>query len=777
MQANATQETVLQVQVRPQRIGVLLPWNATPEQALKAIHLLTVVWGGRYCPIIPCGTEEDQIDFTKQWLRDTCPDFICAVDVEHKFWRTVTNECCRPLRYYEVGDEPLHVLVRGFAPDPVTFDAVKKYILSSHPGLETSVFVHLDVEGKDVENVAIAATFGYLPEGYGQDTVTQLKGVALNAGPDKQISTYLNSLTRTRALTLLDAGSYSLGSNTVQGDDFVVPPTIVLFSNCGASLAHFWAVRMQYDSYGFRVLAFPSKSVGDADSVKMLAEAMKRIAERATFCRIRALPEIAERANQLARRLRPRLRTAGVKHVDVDIDSVFTSLPVVTGCQRASSVPSTKSASGYRFALPSPFPMEFLDSRESWMVDLIKDEETGRNVAESVLPSFRVTAHEALNAPNPPSARQSAIDPLRFHLDTVSVRANKKETIAQIHLPSAHELIGEHLHECGYKLVIDDKRPLYERAIETFGSLHEASQSCREPFRPLLLILKEGEILEDHLKRKAKLGKTKRVPADASEIRNWYKKTPIRGRLGEIRFQEHYNDFHPKPDKVLNVLDYWHKRKIVERVFCMPKCPFCRRQSWIQAIDLSSKINCTYCDRALSVGTSIKIGYRLNPTVSAAMDAGAIPVILTGQFLRNLTIRGFQWIPGFPIEGQDIDIVALCDGHLVMAECKDRQKAASKAKSWGEVQAQFERLIETARKCSVEAVFLASMSNRYPAKLRNLVKSASDRTMTVHLLTGADLETGYRKGKGNRRLKIHDYLPSNAVPKRRKRPGTREMKL
>jgi ribosomal protein S27E len=421
------------------------------------------------------------------------------------------------------------------------------------------------------------------------------------------------------------------------------------------------------------------------------------------------------------------------------------------------------------------------------MVDLLKDEDTGRAPGENIPPSFHVTAHEVLNSPAPPSAGQSAIDPLRYSVDVVSLRAKKEKGLAKCHLPTGLELIGEHIRECGLRPVDDDKRPLYEAVVGLFGSLYEAAQSCREPFRTMLLAMKDRELLESQIREKARLGKTKRTPAEAPFIRNWYKKDPIRARLGEERFREHASICHPPADSPLNALDYWRDKGVVGQVFLTPKCPACRRQTWVGSIDLSAPVICRDCGRPIPIGGSVEVGYRLEPIVGAALDDGLVPVALTGEFLRNLTHQGFQWVPGFRFakagKEQDIDIVALCDGHLVMAECKELGSTKPSVKTWSKVGKQFEGLIETARDCSAEAVFLASLAWSYPPGIRELVKSANDEKMSVHLLTRADLDKGHRKGMrrigGERKevwLHIHDFLPAQPRP-RRKRRGKREVRL
>ena len=785
---NGPRQTSLVVRIRPQRFAVLIPWEATVEQALKGIHILTVVWGGRYCPIIPCGETPEQIECGKQWLADLSPDFVCGIDVEHGLWSRVALKRCRPLRYHQVGHDTLHSLFRGVSPDPITADAVNRHILSQNPGMTTSRFFHAEPMGDDLQRVAVAATYGFAPDRGGKGVVEKLKGMyATHTGGTCPPPLHLLAPDR---LTLLDSASTGLSGHVYGPLRSVLPPTVCLLANCGADLATFWARRMvQPPNSESRILPLPVTSATESGDIDEIATWLETFADRANYCEVVATPDLADTADLLARKLRPRVTKAGIKHVDVHCQR--TAPPVVLCSEESLSVPATRMGRTYELAAPRPAFVSFLRTRDSWMVDLVKDEETGRAPGEGMPPSFRLTAHEVLNAPSPPMAGKAVIDGARYSTDFVSVRAGKKQRKLRFCIPTGAELIGEHIRACGLKTKEDDKRPLYESVIDRFGSLYQAALSCREPFRAMLVALKDGDLLEAQIKAKAKLGKSKRSPVDASETTRWFKDQPVRGRVWEERFREYARISHPNADRPLNALDYWCEKGIASQVFLTPKCPACRRRSWMEAIDISRPVFCRDCGRSVPVLNSVDVGYRLDPMVSAALDDGFVPVALTGDFLHNLTSRGFQWVPGCHVvrdgREQDIDIMAVCDGHFVMAECKSLSGAGQPSPGcWAEIQDQFSALIETARDCGAEVVVLASLVQRYPAAIRSLARSASDSKISVHLLTKNDLDSGRRMGVtkiGNEKrgvpLGIHDLLPKqpSCVAAKRKRKGKRELKL
>ena len=116
-----------------------------------------------------------------------------------------------------------------------------------------------------------------------------------------------------------------------------------------------------------------------------------------------------------------------------------------------------------------------------------------------------------------------------------------------------------------------------------------------------------------------------------------------------------------------------------------------------------------------------------------------MPVALTGNFLRNLTHRGFLWLPGLKYSREaihgDIDIVASCDGHLVLAECKTRDQSDPSKVEWPKIIDQVKALASVGRTCSASFVLLASMIDAYPLSVLDEVVAIAGPDLPIHLLT------------------------------------------
>ena len=180
-----------------------------------------------------------------------------------------------------------------------------------------------------------------------------------------------------------------------------------------------------------------------------------------------------------------------------------------------------------------------------------------------------------------------------------------------------------------------------------------------------------------------------------------------------------------------------------------------------------------------------RIGYSLEPSVRHALSQGLGTVVLTGRFLRNMTDRGFFWLPGVKydratIKG-DIDLMACCDGHLVFGECKKLTSTPHDSTSWNSTVEQFLRLATVAIECSAELVVLAALVDVFPEDGQRRIETELAGRIPFLLLNKADLEKGLRYANpapGRLPLRLHELLPSRFPdPPVERAGGRRQIKL
>lgn len=118
---------------------------------------------------------------------------------------------------------------------------------------------------------------------------------------------------------------------------------------------------------------------------------------------------------------------------------------------------------------------------------------------------------------------------------------------------------------------------------------------------------------------------------------------------------------------------------------------------------------------------------------------------MLGRFLQLATSKAFQWVPGIKAHYNganiDIDCVAICDEHLVLAECKSLEESGVNSKAWPEIAKQVLTLVHLAKILSADAVFVAALVDEYPENFLRDISDAS-KDMPVIFLTSQELTTG-----------------------------------
>jgi hypothetical protein len=161
------------------------------------------------------------------------------------------------------------------------------------------------------------------------------------------------------------------------------------------------------------------------------------------------------------------------------------------------------------------------------------------------------------------------------------------------------------------------------------------------------------------------------------------------------------------------------------------------------------------------------MGYSLHRLVGHAIWEGIIPIVLAGRFLSNLTHDGFLWLPGVKYKWNDkdgdLDILACCDGHIVVGECKNLGDTPPDTGLWEVVLEQFAETIKVGQACRASFAVLAVMAESYPPDFQHRVDQLTAPTMRGLVLTKQDLEQGHRQMKEEgdqitRRLSLGDLI-------------------
>jgi DNA-directed RNA polymerase subunit RPC12/RpoP len=373
---------------------------------------------------------------------------------------------------------------------------------------------------------------------------------------------------------------------------------------------------------------------------------------------------------------------------------------------------------------------------------------------------------DLLNGPCPPTFPHSVIATFGDGVDSINVRCSRTDKVIDFHIPSRTEVLEEYVREHGFDIVHDEKRSSYIPTIRRFGGLHQAAMALTGQAGQIIEVVRAKTLRQDQIRGKCKLGK-----GDLSD-RHYFDRidqmlaneSERMKRIGRKRYEHYARGRVPEKMKLGAFLEHWADKAVLLRSWEIGPCVRCKQTSFVAKLDLRRPLLCPNCGSRMLLPEEIPIGYSLARSIRHSINEGIGPVVLAGRFLRNLTSRGFFWLPGIKYrKGDDlgdIDLLACCDGHIVMGECKSMPK---NAKLWGEIAQQFLDLASVAIECRASVVLFATQVTEIPEQFTERVAAELDGRIPFILLNAEDLEKGHRRvdrGGSGSFLGLHDLIPT-----------------
>jgi hypothetical protein len=720
--------TEAKVRIRPNKVAILISKTAAYGDLALAVRFLSRIWGGRHCPILPVNPSGDDPRAIR-WLAQVRPDFIYTLGVDDTYWRDVGSRVCQQRVCESLTQQAVETIHRPEFVGLTTIIPIlrKRRMQPSLPRNRRLRFVYVE-EGSVLTPYA-TVVFGDSDPVWGGDALylpetdpPKLINLQHSAADIVRIATDYMTASH---LSWLDLGSEGL-STILQC--MHTPPTIVAVRSA-ADLALAWNLRTSGgDHTPVWVIPLPVDSLSEQpvlDALKEWMVAVKKFGQTPNFCEIASLTVPDSELQDFAQGLQECLAAEGIQYVDVV--APHEEIPKLHFYDSDETVSVELTGRALTMAALRPSLSDHMQQTESWVVELVRDERTGRALAELCLPP-RLCVQELLNIPEPPSLPTVASVPnFSFADSSISVHCTKRDDIIRLCLPSAEEILEEVLYESGITPIEDEKCAAYTPAFAILGGLTKAAHNFKRRLRQVIRVLRvHGTATLPTIQAEAKLGNGK-LPDELSEPR--HVQDFLRGyaavvrRVSLKRFKEYWQDYYPDDTKLKSLLEHW-----------------------------------------LSLGLLVQKagGYALEPRVDKAVREGLIPVALTGDFLRRLTLEGFLWVPGIKYQRGatlgDIDVIAVCDGALVVGECKEMEGVPKSCEDWeASVWPKFEELIETAKACRADIVLLASLADSYPDGWKDRARAKAGDSMSVLLLTREDLDAGHR------RLPKTDVMPERQM--------------
>ena len=767
------------VRVRPQKVALIVSEEVDPGDFLIVVDFLSRIWGGKYCPIFVVQGSKNSLHVQNNLIAHR-PDVVLTLGLDVQSWGKITVQCCQPRGF---GALSQNYIKKTYEVNPhklILAELLAKELMERFPEMERDNLYLFSREDSQTLSTFMTLSFGIVP-----DNEVENYSKALKAKPNKldkdNISSYLNICSdMSRRWSWLDFASNHLSRNCLLGD-FAIPPTIVVSADKISDFALFWNIRSQLGvGASGTIILFPESEIDSKESVEALSEWTIKSPINANYCVIRSSSVDKKKLDYLASRLRPRLKKSRYEYVDVKTE--VNIAPVVVPYEKETHTKVYISKNRLSFDSIKPDFVDCLRSFDSWICDFVKESESNRALCELVLPP-RNSAIQVLNTPTPPRFNLNT-DEIRWGPDALNVKCSSNNPTVSFSVPTSEELITEILKESGINIIKDEKRVRYNQILRMLGGLKNAFLTFSgSSLKIIKAFLKDRPNSTNHIpltlgeiKSNARLKKTGKENTNLIfKILDDY--LPRHAKfVANQRFRKYYDQDISHGREEQAILDKLIQQGILKREWKLEKCIFCDKDYWVDHIDIDKPVKCPGCGNIITLKGQIVLGYELNELVRLGINEGIIPVILTANFLYNTTSKGFIWAPGIKFRYReqlcDFDLVCICDGHLLAAECKTLSETKSSSGTWSKISKQLEKTLSIAQHAEIEAFIMSSLNSSYSESFKKECKlMGKKKILNIFLLNNQDLTSGKRyikRGKHNWPITVEDLLASEA--KRRAKP-------
>ncbi len=746
-------QRILNVRVRPFRMAVLLAKTASPDEVLLALRFLSYLWGGRFCQLLAVETGGDD-PLASFRLSQSRPDLVYGIGIDQNAWRPRVHEACQPRGFGMLEAQYVENLHDAVV-EPVTAAHVVHHLRRTPegPGRQQRTLRLLGCDPKSPLRPFAAALFGIHYENLGSAIPNEGGWLPEDGTVADLIATHADLVSKYQRCWL-DLASHGLVfSYNPFSASSPPPPTVVLVGELASDMSLFWNLRTAAEPhFPAWVIPLPAASAADPAVLAGLRDwllAFEIYRRRPTFCRVTSATVSHPALAAFAGRLREALAGTAVKHVDAWEPT--NRLPVVVPYESERHLPVELSRRTLTFHPPRPKLLEGF-SKGAWLVEFREDVRRGRAVRELCLPP-RISTFAVLNAPGPTSIPMTRIPQLGDGVDGINIVCWERKEFARVHLPTAEEVLTEVLREAEITPTEDEKRACYLPVLRMFGGLDKAAEAFSGQRGNVLKSLLDEPLHLGEIQGKARLGKGKLAELAEPEVPRVMldRLDPVAKRTFRRRRRRLWTRMSPSTTAVESLLEFWADRGVVSRRWQLGPCPACMGSFWEGHIDISKPVLCPGCGRRLRLPPQVPMGYSIHRLVGHAIRQGIVPVVLAGRFLKNLTHRGFLWVPGVKYKWDDkdgdLDILACCDGHIVVGECKTLDGTPADTGFWEVILGQFAETIKVGKACKASFAVLAVMADGYPADFQEKADALAGPAMRCLLLDKQDLEQGQRSVK------------------------------
>lgn len=192
------------------------------------------------------------------------------------------------------------------------------------------------------------------------------------------------------------------------------------------------------------------------------------------------------------------------------------------------------------------------------------------------------------------------------------------------------------------------------------------------------------------------------------------------------------------------------------------RCASCDLTRWYSIRDGNERMICQGCLSEFQMPPDAEQSFRLNELFMRGFEQGGHAIVLTLMLLKSSVHNSLIWDVGYKLKDSenqevDIDLVAMCDGFLILGECKDSLPASK-----DELLEQLGRDVKIAEKVGASAFIFSTFSSDIPEYVTEFINEFEKQSlMPIYIFNQADLMRGRLIDSGDSWIFIRDLLKPN----------------
>ena len=736
------------VSVRPFRLAFIVDEKIDLENLSRIFEYNCLVWGGYYNLIIPCNGMSVRSDWLSS-LINYDPDIIFITDELSEPLLNEIHDSVQPFKIWKWSPGILenHLKEEGRI-DSLPLRHILTHYAKENPVLNDSNLRLLSENTSPPYELFLLAMLGKLPKIYNEFCIDALKAQYVRIKTN-DLKGYLSLVSEIQErMTPIDL----TGSNlNVKSSASSMPGLMVVVSGRQPQrdLCLFWNLRMQ-PRFLIRekTIVVPYNALKKGTAIQHLAKYCVDNA-KGTNCIGLASASIGKASLMiLKQKLIPLLKNYGIEHIDIWHNNF--KLGGIIASEKEQHQDSIIEGKYFSTGVLTPsFKGEY--RRCSWVQDLSFDADM--TSLDACIPPKHPKINDLLSgSPKDVILKINRGYSIRLSGDNQSLRIRDESERVRGIMPSDLLIMESLFNAWGFSTAVSDKSKYIQNVIKILGSLEEGKPIRDRGFRTLMDSMKTG-------------------------------------RASTIDQMMHFLRPGSETEKARDLVSSLALKGYFRRGFKL-HCPACDMTRWYPLKDVSESMFCEGCMTSFQPPINAPFSFKLNELISRAVDQGGIPVILTLLFLKKLAQRSFMHVPGLKVINEketDIDIVASCDGQLILCECKDLGHDLAEANN-DAIYNQLYGVVKIALKVQATLVFFSCLAPSISSTLLQRIEGLNKRlkgAVKVHVLGERDLEIGH-KGVPHPMdptkefpATLLNYMPEplNAVQGWIREPGSRKTSL